>query len=193
MGQKLAAYNAAGVILTTYDSVESPAPEGATTIEVTDAQWQAYLATPGYTVQNGVLVPPVALTDAQQLAIDQPELCAQIDATADQVYVAIGGPSPGRLAEYQQANTDAQAFKAAGYAGTVPTTVACWSTASGMTNQAAADNIIATAAAWVTVLENIREARLVGKSNVNKATTTAAAQSAAATAIAQIQATQAQA
>lgn len=194
MGQKLAAFDSSGNITAYYDTVDSPAPRDAATIEITDAQWQSCISTPGYTIKNGQLVAPTPLSAAQQLSALQVSLCSQIDATADQVYVAIGGPSPGRLAEYQQAGNDAQAFKAAGYpAARVPSTIACWATASGMTAQAAADNIIATAAAWVNVLEGIREARLVGKSNVNKATTTADAQSAANTAISQIQATQAQA
>lgn len=192
MGQKYAAPGAQGLIY--FDSVDSPAPNGlAGLIEITDEDWQECLATPGYTIQNGALVAPAPQTPAQQLATLQASLSAQIDATADEVYIAIGGPSPGRLAEYQQANTDAQAFKSAGYTGTVPPTVQCWATASGMTSQAAADNIISTAAAWVNVLEGIREARLVGKANVTKATTTADAQSAANTAISQIQAMKAQA
>lgn len=194
MGQKLASYDSSGTITSFYDTVDSPAPEGTETIEITDEQWHACLSTPGYKVENGALVAPTAPTAAQELASLQAALCIQIDGVADQVYVAIGGPSPGRLAEYQQANSDAQAFKAAGYpVATIPSTVACWVTASGMTPQAAADNIIATAASWISVLENIRESRLIGKKNVNAATTTADAQAAANAAIAQIQATQAQA
>jgi hypothetical protein len=193
MGQKLASYDANGDIIAYYDTVDSPAPASATTIEITDAQWMTCLSTPGYTVVSGELVAPIPPTQAVQLATLQVSLCAQIDGAADQVYIAIGGPSPGRLAEYQQANADAQAFKAAGYTGTVPATIACWVTASGMTTQAATDNIIATAAAWISVLENIREARLIGKKNVNTATNTADAQAAANNAITQIQATQAQA
>lgn len=194
MGQKLAAFDSSGNITAYYDTVDSPAPEGVSVIEITDAQWYACISNPGYTVKSGSLVEPIPPTASQQLSALQASLCSQIDATADQVYVAIGGPSPGRLAEYQQASNDAQAFKAAGYPiANVPATVACWVTASGMTPQAAADNIIATATAWFGVLENIRAARLIGKSNVNKATTISGAQSAAASAISQIQATQARA
>lgn len=193
MGQKLAAFDATGNITAFYDSVDSPAPEGAATIEITDDEWLACISTPGYTIAGGELVPPVVLSAAQQLADLQSSLCSQIDGAADAVYIAIGGPSPGRLAEYQQANTDAQQFKAAGYAGTVPSTVQCWATASNITPQQSADNIIATATAWISALEAIREARLIGKANVNKAANTADAQTAAASAIAQIQAVQAQA
>lgn len=186
MGQKQAAFDALGAIIAFYDTIDSPAPAGTSVIDITDAEWQQCLATPGYTVQNNALVAPVAPTAAEQLASAQPLLCASIDAAADSAYIAIGGPSPGRLAEYQQANTDATAFKAAGYAGTAPKTVQCWATASGMTAQAACDSILATAAAWEAVLVGIRSARLIGKANVNAATTLADAQAAAATAIANV-------
>lgn len=132
--------------------------------------------------------PAIVLSAAQQLANAQASLCEQIDAMADEVYIAIGGPTPGRLAEYQQASTDANAFKAAGYSGTVPVTVSCWAQANtGWTNQQAADDIIATAAKWISALQNIRSARLLGKSAVNAAATIAAAQTASATAIQNVQ------
>jgi len=187
MGQKLAAYDVNGNITAYYDTIDSPAPDGANTIEITEAQWQLCISTPGYAVVNGALVPPVPPTEAQQLASTQLALCVSIDAAADSAYVQIGGPSPGRLAEYQQANTDAQAYKSAGYSGTVPSTVQCWATAANLTPQQAADNIISTAAAWSNVLTGIRSARLIGKSNVNAATTIATAQAAQVQAIANIQ------
>lgn len=187
MSQKFAAYDAKGTITGFYDDVDSPAHASATVIEITDAEWLTCLSTPGYTVQNGVLVAPVPPTAAEQLASTQAELCLSIDSSADAAYIAIGGPSPGRLAEYQQANTDATAFKTAGYAGTVPETVQCWATAANLTPQAACDSILATAAAWEAVLVNIRSARLLGKMSVNAAATVADAQAAAATTIANIQ------
>jgi hypothetical protein len=92
------------------------------------------------------------------------------------------------IAEYQQAGSDANAFKASGYSGSVPITVSCWAQANpGWTNQQAADDIIATAAKWMTALQNIRSARLLGKSSVNAAATVDAAQAAAATAIQNVQ------
>lgn len=186
MGQKYAEYNDSGVIIGYFDSDLSLPPDNANAIAITDSQWLTCLSTPGYTVGNGSLVAPAPITEAQQLAGTQSFLCQMIDAEADSAYIAIGGPSPGRLAEYQQANTDAAAFKAAGYAGTVPETVQCWATASGMTAQAACDNILVTASAWEAVLVGIRSARLIGKANVNAATTLADAQAAAATAIANV-------
>jgi len=81
MGQKLAAYNASGTITAFYDSVDSPAPSDASTIEITDTEWRACLATPGYTVQQGVLVAPAAPTAAQQLATAKTAQLALLEAS----------------------------------------------------------------------------------------------------------------
>jgi hypothetical protein len=115
------------------------------------------------------------------------DLCAQVDASADAAYIAIGGPSPGRLAEYKQAKADADAFKAAGYAGTVPDTIACWSQAKAWTDQQACDDILATAASWEMALAVIRRQRLIGKANVNAAADATTANTAADAAMAIIQ------
>lgn len=86
MSQKYAAYNAQGAITGFYDDVDSPVPKSVTAIEITDAQWQTCLATPGYTVSGGSLVVPSsayllaqaqtaqigALTQAYDSAIAQP-------------------------------------------------------------------------------------------------------------------------
>lgn len=114
-------------------------------------------------------------------------LCAQIDAAADTAYIAIGGPSPGRLAEYKQAKADADAFKAAGYAGSTPDTIACWAEAKAWTAEQACDDILTTAASWEMALSVIRRQRLIGKANVNAASDVAAAQAAADLAISTIQ------
>jgi hypothetical protein len=114
-------------------------------------------------------------------------LCTQVDASADAAYIAIGGPSPGRLAEYKQAKADADAFKAAGYAGTVPDTIACWSEAKAWTNQQACDDILTTAASWEMALAAIRRQRLIGKANVNAAADATTANTAADAAMAIIQ------
>lgn len=155
------------------------------------------------TLQNGLTSYRAIASDAylqqgEVFSIEPPEptldeikatLCSDVDASADATYIAIGGPSPGRLAEYQQAKADAIAFKDAGYTGTVPSTVQSWATASGMTAQAAADNILATAAQWGAALDYIRAQRLLGKANVNAAVDATSAQNAADSAIANIRAT----
>lgn len=114
-------------------------------------------------------------------------LCVRVDAAADASYAAIGGASPGRLAEYQQAKDDATAFRAAGYTGTAPATVSCWAQAKGWTDQQACDDILATAAQWEQALVAIRTARLSGKANVNAANDEASAVDAAMSAMAGIQ------
>lgn len=68
MGQKYAAYNSTGAIVAFYDSIDSPVPQGVTTIEITDAQWQTCLDNPGYTVSSGALVAPTPPTAAQLAA-----------------------------------------------------------------------------------------------------------------------------
>lgn len=115
------------------------------------------------------------------------DLCTQVDASADAAYIAIGGPSPGRLAEYKQAKADADAFKAAGYAGTAPDTIACWSEAKAWTDQQACDDILTTAASWEMALAVIRRQRLIGKANVNAAADATTAKNAADAAMAIIQ------
>lgn len=81
MGQKIAAYDAQGNIVAFYDSEDSPVPAGVTnTLAITDAQWQACMSTPGYTVKNGVLVAPIPPTAAQ--------VAAQQTASAWSVYQA---------------------------------------------------------------------------------------------------------
>lgn len=115
------------------------------------------------------------------------DLCTQVDASADAAYIAIGGPSPGRLAEYKQAKADADAFKASGYTGSVPDTIACWAEAKAWTDEQACDDILTTAASWEMALSVIRRQRLIGKANVNAAADAGAAQTAADAAIAIIQ------
>lgn len=125
--------------------------------------------------------PPAPPLDKSKAA-----LCASIDASADAAYAMIGGNSPGRMAEYQQAKDDAAAFKAAGYAGTVPATVACWAQAKDWAAQQACDDILATATSWSQALVAIRTARLTGKGNVDAAADVASATAAANAAIASI-------
>jgi hypothetical protein len=92
MGQKYAAYNAQGAITAFYDSVDSPAPEGATTIEITDAQWQTCISNPGWTVVSGELVAPVPPT-AEQLAAQGLIQSAQSMLTAGIAIVSTSTPA----------------------------------------------------------------------------------------------------
>jgi len=76
--------------------------------------------------------------------------------------------------EYHRVEPQARAFKDAGYpAGAVPSGVASWARAKWRQNwtaQDAADDIIATADAWITLLDKIRDIRLYAKEDVRHAT-----------------------
>lgn len=113
------------------------------------------------------------------------ELCKQIDDKADAARLQIAG-DPLRVVEYQRAETEAKAFAAAGYTGTVPPTVTSWAKAKGWTAQAAADDILRASAAWNAALYAFRDIRLKGKEAVKAAIDPAAAQSAADAAITKI-------
>ncbi len=71
MGQKQASYDSTGKIVAFYDTVDSPAPTGATVLDITEAQWQTCISQQGWTVAHGALVAPPpdpAPTAAQVLA-----------------------------------------------------------------------------------------------------------------------------
>lgn len=160
-------------------------------VGITDAAYAALMEAQaqGANIENDDSGNPVAVMPAPpSLAETKATLCALIESAVSAAYAAIGSDSPGRIAEYQQAKDDATAFKAAGYAGTAPATVACWAQAKSWTEQQACDDILATAAAWGQALVAIRTARLIGKANVGSAADAAAAQTAANAAIANVNA-----
>lgn len=80
MGQKYAAYDSTGAIFAFYDSEDSPVPSGVSVVEITEEQWQTCLATPGYSVASGALIPPPPPTPAQLLAIAQASQIAAVTA-----------------------------------------------------------------------------------------------------------------
>jgi hypothetical protein len=109
MGQKQAAYDNTGAIVAFYDTVDSPAPAGATVLNITDAQWQAAISTQGYTVVNGVLTPPAPPTDAELLAAAQAAQKAAIDAEyAAAVQQNVAFKSAAGVTQTFQADTDSQ-------------------------------------------------------------------------------------
>ena len=72
--------------------------------------------------------------------------------------------------EYQLTANQVQAWRTAGSpANDVPPTLSSWATASGMSTELAAQNIEATAAAYNSALESIRDTRLNGNAAVNAA------------------------
>lgn len=88
------------------------------------------------------------------------EAAKRIDAAVDGATYRVVG---SRLAEYQQAETEAAAYHDAGYSGAVPVSVAAHVEAYGVSAQEAADTILAMAAAWRGAQMQMRVARLVGK------------------------------
>ncbi|WP_157652783.1 hypothetical protein [Burkholderia ubonensis] len=71
MGQKFAAYDTEGNIVAFYDSEDSPLPDGADAIKISDAEWMSCISTPGYMVKNGLLVAPTPdQIAARQVAIE---------------------------------------------------------------------------------------------------------------------------
>jgi hypothetical protein len=92
---------------------------------------------------------------------------AKVDADVDGIYdAAIGNRGP----EYDQASAEANAFKAAGYTGTVPASVSSWATAKGWTTTASADDIIAAATRLTAARDAIRAQRLLRKEQAKAAT-----------------------
>jgi hypothetical protein len=111
----------------------------------------------------------------------------QIDEASDAARTAVLG-DPLRAVEYGRAATEARAFAAANYAGSMPPTVQAWADAAELEPQAAADSIIAEADAWQAALYAIRAARLKGKQRVLKAVSHEVAEVLADEAIAAIRA-----
>ena len=68
-----------------------------------------------------------------------------------------------RTSEYELAEKEANAYKAAGYTGTVPGSVSAWAIAKSWKPKVAADSIIATAAAWRSAQASMRATRLLSK------------------------------
>lgn len=87
----------------------------------------------------------------------------KIDNDTDALIGAVIG---NRASEYELAEAQAKAYAAAGYTGAAPDCVASWAAAKvaqGWTAQQAADDILATAAAWRTAQASIRAHRLLRK------------------------------
>jgi hypothetical protein len=90
----------------------------------------------------------------------------KIDADTDAIYGAVLG---NRAEEYTLAASEARSYKAAGYTGAIPSSVQSWATAKAWTATQAADDILATAAAWITAQAEIRAARLTRKEQARTA------------------------
>jgi len=126
-----------------------------------------------------IMIQPKPITEIKD------DLCTRIDSEADAARLKIAG-DPLRVVEYQQAETEAAAYKAAGYTGTVPPSVQSWDEAKGWTAQQAADDILTVAAGWRQALYALRDIRLKGKETIRAGADEAAANTAADAASGQI-------
>lgn len=103
--------------------------------------------------------PPISSVE-ESVAMVVKTVTQQIDMEVDAIYAfAVGN----RTTEYQKAEAQARAYRAAGYGGETPNAVASWAKATGKSTQWAADDIIATADAWHTAEDTIRDVRLACK------------------------------
>ena len=101
-----------------------------------------------------------AAESARVLTAARANLIRQIDADTDAIYRAVQGD---RAMEYVLAESDAKAYKSAGYTGTVPDSVASWASAKGETATWATDDILTTARGWRQAQSSIRATRLTCK------------------------------
>lgn len=127
--------------------------------------------------------------DFEALPIDAALLVAQqqIELAADQARAVVLG-DPLRAIENQMAESEAKAFKQAGYVGDVPPTVQVVVDVQGVEPVEAAEAILQEAKAWHAALCSIRAANMKGKVEVLKATSHAQAEASADAAIAAIRA-----
>lgn len=98
-----------------------------------------------------------AAQKAQVQARELPEFLAYVDAQVDAIYIAVQGE---RITEYMLAESEATAYKTAGYKGTVPGSVASWAAAKGKDARWACDDILTTAASWRYMQNMLRSQRL---------------------------------
>ena len=117
-----------------------------------------------------------AAEQAAALAVAFPNakaaLILQIDTDTDALIRAVIGE---RGSEYELAEKEATAYKAAAYPATpVPSSVSSWAIAKGWTNTVAADDIIAAATGWRSAQSALRAARLLRKQQAANAADAAA-------------------
>lgn len=120
----------------------------------------------GWTYVDGVFAPPAV--NVPTVAEQVPVILRQIDGDVDAIYAAAVG---NRATEYQKSEEQARSYRAADYAGDGPKAVTAWANATGNSARWAADDIIATADAWHTAEDTIRDVRLMCKQRARNAQT----------------------
>lgn len=91
---------------------------------------------------------------------DRAAFIKKVDADVDAIYAAAIG---NRATEYELAEKEALAYKAAAYAGKAPASISAWSGAKKESDKWATDNIIATSASWRAAQSAMRSQRLSSK------------------------------
>lgn len=186
MSQHIAVQPSTGRIEFKYGAMGKPDPEGYTgpltgapppfpTSRVVWMPWQGKIemsAAPTPTSQYMWTDAGPAWVETAPLDILVERTIDRIDSAADAARMAVIAKQTN-TPEYQRAEAQARAFKAAGYpAGDVPRNVAGWAAAKWrdeMTAQQAADDIIVTADRWYQLLDDIRDMRLAAKEDVRHA------------------------
>lgn len=112
---------------------------------------------------GGNPLPTKAELDAAMLNISRSDLIVKVDSIADEVYL-VAVSSPAKLLEYQEAEKEASAFKLD--PENIGSFVVCWATAKGWTNDAAADDILATSERFRQAMLFIRTERLAAKESI---------------------------
>jgi predicted NAD/FAD-dependent oxidoreductase len=128
MGQKQAAYDGSGKIIAFYDVVESPAPAGVTTINITDEQWLNCIQNHAkILVQNGALVDAPAPTAAVLLAEAQTEKQGELSAACQAAIVSgFQSSALGSVHAYPSALIDQQNLASSVLASIMPGLATDW-------------------------------------------------------------------
>lgn len=113
-------------------------------------------------------MPERVAVDARALDAAIAKTVRAIDQLADKARLAVVGDA-ARIKEYERAQTHAEQYRNAGFAGPVPQSVASWSKAKKWSAQAAAEDILAASERWYAALDGIRDLRLNAKEDAKRA------------------------
>lgn len=111
----------------------------------------------------------ISITRNDNLGAMTTRLHNEVDARAGEIRAAYASVGELLAQEYELARVSAEAFEAAGYTGAAPAPVQDWADITGMTAQAAAEDILATRDQWMYALTLIRRERLAGKAAISAA------------------------
>lgn len=118
--------------------------------------------------QNWVVTSLSGEVLSSRIADRKEQLIRRIDIDVDGIYATTIG---NRATEYLLAESEARAFKAANYTGTIPYTVQGWANIRGWTPREAADDVIAASDNWRAAQLTIRSQRLTFKETTRTAST----------------------